>query len=100
MNLVDYINAVFQLARQVVDLIANITYIRDTVWEKESMRFEELFSPESSTPEIVTTFQALLELLKHQFVLVEQEELFSTITIKKNPNRSEEEDIGEIDEYN
>ena len=44
--------------------------------------------------------QALLELLKHQFIVVEQDELFSTITIRKNPNRSEDEDIGEIDEYN
>ena len=64
------------------------------------MKFEELFDEDSSTPEIVTTFQALLELLKHQLILVEQEEMFSAITIKKNPNRSEDEDIGEIDEYN
>ena len=64
------------------------------------MEFEELFAEDASTPEVVTTFQALLELLKHQFILVEQEELFSTITIKKNPNRSEDEEIGEIDEYN
>ena len=64
------------------------------------MAFEELFSEEYTTPEIVTTFQALLELLKHQFIIVEQEELFSSITIKKNPNRSEDEEIGEIDEYN
>ena len=41
----------------------------------------------------------LKELLKHQFVLVEQDDLFATITIKKNPNRSEDEEIGEIDEY-
>ena len=66
----------------------------------EQMEFEELFENDSSTPEIVTTFQALLELLKHQFLLVEQEELFSKITIKKNPNKREDEEIGEIDEYN
>ena len=66
----------------------------------EYPEFEELFSDDASTPEVVTTFQALLELLKHQFIIVEQEELFATITIKKNPNRSEDEEIGEIDEYN
>jgi segregation and condensation protein A len=64
------------------------------------MKFDDLFSEDASTPEVVTTFQALLELLKHQFIIVEQENLFSTITIKKNPNRSEDEEIGEIDEYN
>ena len=64
------------------------------------MRFEELFSEDAPTNEIVTTFQALLELLKHQFIMVDQEEVFSTIIIKKNPNRSEDEELGEIDEYN
>ena len=64
------------------------------------MKFEDFFKDDSTTPEIVTTFQALLELLKHQFIIVEQEELFSSITIKKNPDRREDEEIGEIDEYN
>jgi segregation and condensation protein A len=77
-----------------------IKHIRENILEKEQTQFEELFSGSVSTAEIVTTFQALLELLKHQFIIVEQDELFSTITIKKNPNRSEDEDIGEIDEYN
>jgi segregation and condensation protein A len=70
------------------------------VTESEITPFEDLFGEDATKPEIVTTFQALLELLKHQFVLVEQEELFSSIIIKKNPNRREDEDIGEIDEYN
>ena len=77
-----------------------IKHIRERVSSKDAMQFEELFSDDASTPEVVTTFQALLELLKHQFIIVEQEELFSTITIKKNPNRREDEEIGEIDEYN
>ena len=77
-----------------------IQHIRTTLKEKEKVQFEQLFDENAETPEIVTTFQALLELLKHQFLLVEQEELFSSIIIKKNPDRREEEDIGEIDEYN
>ena len=77
-----------------------IKHIRQKVASKDEMKFDELFDEDSSTPEVVTTFQALLELLKHQFILVEQEELFSTIIIKKNPERREDEEIGEIDEYN
>lgn len=77
-----------------------IVYIRSIVKEKEEVEFENLFAEDATVAEIVTTFQALLELLKHQFVLVEQEELFSKITIKKNPNKGEEEELGEIDEYN
>ena len=77
-----------------------IKHIREKIGAKDTMQFEELFSDNAAIPEVVTTFQALLELLKHQFVLVEQDELFATITIKKNPNRREDEEIGEIDEYN
>lgn len=89
-----------EIPKDVYTVRDKIKHIRERIVVKEKMQFEELFQEDSSTPEIVTTFQALLELLKHQFVTVEQEELFAPITIKNNPNRSEEEDIGEIDEYN
>ena len=89
-----------EIPKDVYTVRDKIKYIRQQIDVKDSMRFEDLFEGDSTTPEIVTTFQALLELLKHQFLLVEQEELFSTITIKKNPNRREDEEIGEIDEYN
>lgn len=81
-------------------VVDKIKHIRTIIKEKQEISFEELFSKESTVPEVVTTFQALLELLKYQFVFVEQDELFSKITIKNNPNKSEEEEIGEIDEYN
>ena len=89
-----------EIPKDVFTVRDKIKHIRETIVAKEAMQFEELFEDNSTTPEIVTTFQALLELLKHQFIIVEQEELFSSITIKKNPNRSEDEEIGEIDEYN
>ena len=77
-----------------------IRHILGIIKEKDEVDFEALFVKDATVPEIVTTFQALLELLKHQFVIVEQSELFSKISIKKNPNKGEEEEIGEIDEYN
>lgn len=89
-----------EIPKDVFTVRDKIKHIRQTVAQKEKMDFEELFDENSTTPEIVTTFQALLELLKHQFITVEQEELFSSIIIKKNPDRREDEDIGEIDEYN
>jgi len=89
-----------EIPKDIYTVRDKIKHIRETVALRDSMQFEELFENDSATAEIVTTFQALLELLKHQFIVVEQEELFASITIKKNPNRSEEEDIGEIDEYN
>ena len=81
-------------------MILSLTQAESPICAITNNHGEELFDENASTPEIVTTFQALLELLKHQIVMVEQDELFSTIVIKKNPNRSEDEQIGEIDEYN
>lgn len=89
-----------EIPKDIYTVRDKVKHIRAKVETVEKIQFEQLFDEDSSTPEIVTTFQALLELLKHQFILVEQEELFSSIIIKKNPNRREDEDIGEIDEYN
>ncbi len=89
-----------EIPRDTFTVREKITRIREKVNAQEASRFEELFDENASTPEIVTTFQAVLELLKKQFITVEQEMLFGTIIIKKNPNISEDEDIGEIDEYN
>ena len=89
-----------EIPKDIYTVNDKIKHIRKSLSEKDETAFEELFDENASKPEIVTTFQALLELLKHQFVIVEQDDLFSVITIKKNPNRSEDEDIGEIDEYN
>jgi segregation and condensation protein A len=77
-----------------------IQHIRAVMKERDTLQFEELFNEESSVPEVVTTFQALLELLRNQILIVEQEGLFSSIVIKKNPNVSEDVEIGELDEYN
>ncbi len=89
-----------EIPKDIYTVRDKIKHIRETISQREQMEFEELFDENSTTPEIVTTFQALLELLKHQFIMVEQEDLFSSIYIKKNPDRREDEDIGEIDEYN
>lgn len=89
-----------EIPKDVYTVRDKITHIRKQITACEYTKFENLFDEQASVPEIVTTFQALLELLKHQFIIVEQEELFSSITIRKNPNISEEDDIGEIDEYN
>ena len=89
-----------EIPRDVYTVRDKIKYIRERIALQDSMQFESLFDENASVPEVVTTFQALLELLKHQFIFVEQEDLFSTITIKRNPDKKEDEEIGEIDEYN
>ena len=64
----------------------------------DKIAFSELFAEEVSLDEVITTFQALLELYKRRIVDCEQETQYSEIYLKPGEMRSEE--IGEIDEYN
>ncbi len=77
-----------------------IGVIRQTLKLRENVRFEELLARKYNKVEAITTFQALLELLKHQYICVKQSEVFASILISLNPERNEDEDFGEIDEYN
>lgn len=75
-------------------------FIKDTLLEKKEVEFESLFKTFSRN-EIITTFQAMLEMLKHQYLMVEQEESFGTIKIKLNPETDLKEiDSEQFDEYN
>lgn len=77
-----------------------VKFIGDTLAEKEEIEFEQLFSTFSRN-EIITTFQALLEMLKYQYIVVEQHETFGTILIKRNPESDlKDVDIEKFDEYN
>lgn len=77
-----------------------IWYIRDYLNSNEKAEFRDLLAEKFSKAEAITTFQALLELIKHQFVCVKQAAIYDPIYITLNPDRNEEEDFGEIDEYN
>ena len=66
-----------------------ISSIKDALLLNKKVGFKELFSPTASKNEIVTTFMALLEMLKLQEIKVQQDGLFNDITIVK---REDEED--------
>lgn len=77
-----------------------VTRIKEKLIEKEEFDFDELFVSFSRN-EIITTFQALLEMLKFQFLMVEQAETFSNIKIKRNPDADLKDVTNEqFDEYN
>ena len=64
------------------------------------MEFDKLFKTFSRN-EVITTFQALLEMLKYQYITVEQHETFGTILIKRNPDSDlKDVDLEQFDEYN
>ena len=77
-----------------------VNFIRDTLVNRGTIKFEELFSNYSKN-EIITTFQAMLEMLKHQYIMVEQTLTFGEIDIKLNPDWDLKDDSSEtFDEYN
>ena len=58
-------------------------FIRERFKIVESCTFDELFDEDYTIGEVVTTFSALLELVKVQEVGVRQQDVFETITIVK-----------------
>lgn len=76
-----------------------IVFILEVFENSNEVRFEELFTKDFTRSEIVTTFQALLELLKHQYLLVRQDEEFGQIVIRFNPESSHVWVGQQIDEY-
>ncbi|MCD7729664.1 MAG: segregation/condensation protein A [Clostridia bacterium] len=77
-----------------------IGFIKDTLVERGETAFEKLFNVYSKS-EIITTFQAMLEMLKHQYIMVVQTEIFGEINIKLNPEWDLKVDaLEQFDEYN
>ncbi len=77
-----------------------VVFIREKLRQKSEFDFDELFTSFSRN-EVITTFQALLEMLKFQYVLVEQQAAFGNIKIKANPETDIERLSDEqFDEYN
>ena len=74
--------------------------IKQALVERGTVKFEELFTGYSKN-EIITTFQAMLEMLKHQYIIAEQASVFGEIDIKLNPEWDLKDDSSEtFDEYN
>ncbi len=63
-----------------------IAYIREILLTEDRFTMSQLFDENASKNEIVTTFLAVLELLKLQIVRVTQSGLFEEIVIEKRPD--------------
>ena len=72
-----------------------IASIKDALILRKNIMFSELFSASITKNEIVTTFMALLELLKLQEIKVVQSNLFNDIEIMKNEEPEKIESLGE-----
>ncbi len=87
-----------EIPKEIFTVADKIQHIKTTLLEKQEVSFFELFSSYCTRNELITTFQAMLELLKWQYIGAIQNGVFDDITIYLREDRNEE--IGEIDEYN
>ena len=87
-----------EIPKEVFTVKDKVEHIRELLLERKSMSFFETFASYYTKNELITTFQAMLELLKLQYITVEQNGVFEDITITLREDRNEE--LGEIDEYN
>jgi segregation and condensation protein A len=77
-----------------------VTFILDKLQVNRECEFDSLFTTYSKN-EVITTFQALLEMLKFQYITVDQQTAFGSIQIKLNPDRDlKDVESEQFDEYN
>lgn len=72
-----------------------IAVVRESLAARQPVMFSDLFSGSRTRLELIVTFMAMLELLKHGHARVEQEGNFGNIWIYQGPNY--DKPLGEID---
>lgn len=89
-----------EIPKDVYTVQEKVSFIRERLQTQTEFPFLSLFLTYSKN-EVVTTFQALLEMLKHQIILIDQTINFGDIVIKINPEWDGKDLLSEqIDEYN
>ena len=86
------------ITRESFSVAQKIALLRDILTTESSFKFSQLFTPETGRNEYITTFLAILELLKLQIINVKQADLFEDFTITKREGSDEIEAVVE-DEY-
>ncbi|MBQ3115634.1 MAG: segregation/condensation protein A [Clostridia bacterium] len=91
-------NVLKEIPKEVFTVKDKVEHIRSVLLDRKEASFFEMFTSYYTKNELITTFQAMLELLKLQYITVVQNGVFDDITITLREDRNEE--LGEIDEYN
>ncbi len=77
------ITEVKEIEKEKYTIEQKISNIKDALLLHDEIAFSQLFSSQSSKQEIVTTFMAILELLKLQEISIRQEDIFKDIILSK-----------------
>jgi segregation and condensation protein A len=79
-----------QILRDEIPLEVRIRHVLDLLADRESIAFEELFTPGSRRIEMVVTFMALLELIRLKQITAKQADVFGPIRIYRAESYSAE----------
>lgn len=71
-----------EMVKEILTLEDKIVHLQDTLRERVQTSFSELVANAKDKVEIVVSFLAMLELVKQRIIHVEQEDLFSEISLK------------------
>jgi len=82
-----------EISLEHLSLKDKINEIMEALWEKETLAFQELFTPATPRREVIVTFLALLELLRLRMIKIFQAEHFGTIRIFSPLDREEGQKI-------
>ncbi len=83
-----------EIPKDIYTVPEKIQFIKNRIIDEKEIKFDSLFDS-FSKGEVITTLQALLEMLKFQYITVEQSKAFDEITIKLNPNW----DLKDVSDY-
>ena len=76
-----------EIKKELFTVEMKVAQIKDALLLSDKVRFTDLFGGMATKEEVITTFMALLELLKLQIIKVEQNEAFCDIDITRADNR-------------
>ncbi len=72
--------------KEAISIQDKIASLQDLLTEKIQTKMSDLIANAKDKTEVIVTFLALLELIKQRILIVDQEQIFSEIIIKKNEN--------------
>jgi len=76
-----------------------MTRIHDTLLKQNRLSFNDLFQPGMHRSTLIGIFLAILELVRHNHVRVEQDRLFGEIWVLPNLDSDEPLDLSDVDSY-
>jgi segregation and condensation protein A len=92
------VNPLHEVSADLYTVRSQLHMIREMLKERKSVRFTELFLGQYDKIKYIVTFMALLEMMAHNEIKLDQSVPFGTITISANELMDDDESVEYMDE--